>query len=97
MHAYLTVTKTVFNLEDNAHDEHQNIPQTSTEYSQGTSGENIKTTGKKEVIHSSTNATNKQTVGQKDLHLVSYQVFLLATIPQDLWEVAEVANQRGKV
>ena len=62
IHAYLTKTKTVLKLEDNAHNEHQHIPQTSTEYSQGTSVENINTTGKQEVIHSSINATNKHNV-----------------------------------
>ena len=55
----MTLTKTVLKLGDNAHTEHQNIPKTSTEYSQGTSGENIKNRGKQEAIHSSTNATNK--------------------------------------
>ena len=41
-HAYLTKTKTVLKLEDIAHNEHPHIPQKSTEYSQGTSGKNIK-------------------------------------------------------
>ena len=46
-------------LEENAHNEHTNVPQTSTEYYRGTSGENIKIMGKQENIHSSANATNK--------------------------------------
>ena len=50
IHAYLNKTKTVLKLEDNAHNEHQHIQETCTEYSQGTSGENIKTTGK-QLIH----------------------------------------------
>ena len=57
--AYLTKTKTVLKLEDNDHNEHQHIPKTSTEYSQGTSGENIKSTVKQEAIYSTTNANNK--------------------------------------
>ena len=32
----MTKAKTVLKLEDNIHNEHQTIPQTSTEYSQGT-------------------------------------------------------------
>ena len=84
-------------LEDNAHNEHQNIPQTSTEYSQGTSGENIKTTGKQEVIHSSTNATNKHISnceqGSKGPETSQLPSVVLATIPQDPGEVAEVVHQ----
>ena len=56
LQAYLT--KTVLMLEDNTHKEHQPIPQTSTEYSQGTSEENIKTTGK---VNSLIHQCNKQT------------------------------------
>ena len=33
--SYLTKTKTVLKLEDNTHKEHQPIPQTSMEYTQG--------------------------------------------------------------
>ena len=83
-------------LEDIAHIEHQNIPQTSAEYSQGTSAETIKTTGKQEVIHSSTNATNKHipncdqgSKGPETSQLSS----VLATIPQEPGEVAEVVHQ----
>ena len=39
--AYLT--KTLPKHKDNTHKQHKTIPQTSTEYCQGTSGENIKT------------------------------------------------------
>ena len=42
----MTVTKTALKLEDNAHNEHKNIQQTSTKYLHVTSDENIKTTGK---------------------------------------------------
>ena len=55
IHTYLTKTKTVLKLEDNAHNKHPNIPQTSRGYSLGTSVQNIKTAGKQEVIHSSEN------------------------------------------
>ena len=81
-------------LENNTHKEHQPIPQTSSEYSDGPSGENIKTTGKQEAIHSSTNATNRHKSnceqGKKGLKLVSYQVF--ASISQDLGEVGEIVH-----
>ena len=57
MQAYLTVPKTILKTEDN-HIIHQLIPQANTDYSLGTSAETIKTRGKQENIHSSTNATN---------------------------------------
>ena len=47
------LTKTWTKQEDNTH-KHQTIPQTSTEYFKGTSGENHR-----EAIHSFTDATNK--------------------------------------
>ena len=53
------ITKNVLRTEDNAHINHQNIPQTMTEYSQGTSAETIKTTGKQETIHSPANCNQK--------------------------------------
>ena len=69
------LTETAIKLEDNTHKEHQPIPQTSTEYSQGTSWKNIKTTGKQEAIHSSTNATKThKSTCEQDLKLVSYHM-----------------------
>ena len=50
----------VLKTEDNAHINHQNIPQIKTEYSHGTSAETIKTRGLQETVHSPNNATNKQ-------------------------------------
>ena len=83
--------------EDYAHIEHQNIPQTSAEYSQGTSAETIKTTGKQEAIHSSTNATNKHKSnceqGSKGPETSQLPSVVLATTPQDPGEVSEVVHQ----
>ena len=95
MQDYLTVPKTIFKTEDNAHIFHQHIPQENTGYSLGNSSETIKTRGKQEPIHSPTNATNTSKTlirGLKDLKLVSRSV--LAYI---LFLVREVQRTRQKL
>ena len=80
---------TVLQTEDNAHIEHQNIPQ-------GTSTETMKTTWNQEVIHSSANATNKHITncdqGSKEPE-TSHLTIVLATIPQEPGKDAEVVHQ----
>ena len=61
---------------------------------------NIKTTGKKEGIHSSTNATNKHISncerGSKGSETSQLPSVVLATIPEDPGDVAEVVHQGVK-
>ena len=80
------MTKIVLKTEDNAH--LRLFPRESSE--------TIKTTGKQEVIHSSANATNKHnqncdqvSKGPETSQLSS----VLATITQELGEVAEFVHQ----
>ena len=56
---YLTKPKTLLKIETNTHNEHQEQLPHKTEYSQGSSGETIKTREKPEAIHSPTNATKQ--------------------------------------